>query len=120
MTCSAPANFVYGTIITNPQNLLELASPRRVRPAPSYRIATNPLERLAQLMLSNERLMEDLATSRSRIASARGYLDGPDCHVRFGEAHLDRSRAKHSGILAQLRANRIEALHLLAEAGSDD
>ena len=85
---------------------------------PSPAIAANPLERLAQLVNSNERLMDELATSRLRVSDARAYLDAPGCNARFGEAHLDRCRVRHSGILAQLRANRIEALRLLGEGGS--
>lgn len=102
-------------MVADPQSHPAPARPRRRRPVPTPPIATNPLERLSQLMLSNERLMDELATSRVRIADARAYLDGPDARPRFGEAHLDRCRSKHSGILAQLRANRIEALHLLGE-----
>jgi hypothetical protein len=76
-------------------------------------LAVNPLERLTQLLHSNDRLMAALASSRERIASARAYLDAPDCNRRFAEAHLDRARARHSSILARLRANRIEALEIL-------
>jgi len=82
--------------------------------------ATNPLERLSQLMIANDRLMDELAVSRTKIVAARTYLDSPGCNPRFGSAHLERCRTKHSGILAQLRANRIEALHLLGDEGSDD
>ncbi len=77
-------------------------------------VAANPLERLAQIMRSNDRLMDELAVGRERVARARAYLDEPTCNARFGAAHLDRCRAKHAGVLAQLRANRIEALDLLA------
>jgi hypothetical protein len=83
------------------------------RPEPVAPAASNPLERLAQLLLSNDRLIADLTASRSRIVSALAYLDQPDCNLRFGSAHLERCRARHSGILAELRANRVEALHLL-------
>jgi hypothetical protein len=76
-------------------------------------IASNALERLAQLMISNDRLMDELVISRARIVTSKTYLDKPDRNLRFGLAHLERCRSKHSGILAQLRANRIEALQLL-------
>lgn len=98
-----------------------LGTPSRARrdwPSSPPPIAVNPLERLAQLLRANERLMGDLATSRARIWDARAYLDGPGGDLHFGEAHLDRCRIKHSGILAQLRANRIEALGLLAAGKS--
>jgi hypothetical protein len=95
-------------------------SPRVRRSEPTPPIASNSLERLAQLMIANDRLMDELVTSRARIVAARAYLDRPECNPRFGSAHLERSRLKHSGILAQLRANRIEALRLLGDGGSDD
>jgi hypothetical protein len=96
-------------------------NPARLFPAPQAPpTATNALERLAQLVDANDRLMDELTTSRARIVAARNYLDRPGCNARFGMAHLERCRDRHSGILAQLRANRIEALSLLAEGGSDD
>jgi hypothetical protein len=75
----------------------------------------NPLERLAQLVIANDRLIDDLARSRSRIIAALTYLDEPGCNSRFGSAHLERCRNRHALILAQLRANRIEALRLLGD-----
>jgi hypothetical protein len=110
MTCNTTASTVYGIETTQTH-----AIPTPSRPQP----ATNPLERLAQLVHSNDRLMDELTTSRARIVSARSYLDRPGCNVQFGSAHLERCRTRHSGILAQLRANRIEALRLLGE-GSED
>ncbi len=104
MTCSSPA-------ISSTRSL-------QIKATPS--IASNSLERLAQLMISNDELMDELVTSRARIVAARTYLDKPACNLRFGLAHLERCRTKHSGILARLRANRIEALQLLGEAGSAD
>jgi hypothetical protein len=74
----------------------------------------NPLERLAQLVHANDRLIDDLTSSRARIVAALTYLDKPDCNIAFGSAHLQRCRTRHARILAQLRANRIEALDLLA------
>jgi len=62
--------------------------------------------------------MDELASSRERISRARSYQLEPGCNARFGSAHFDRCRAKHSGILAQLRANRIEALAILGRGAS--
>ena len=118
MTCPTPVIFAYETMPTEPQDQPNPVRPRPEPPMPTPTIAANPLERLAQLMNSNERLMDELAASRLRISDARAYLDVPGCNVRFGEAHLERCRTRHSGILAQLRANRIEALQLLGEGGS--
>jgi hypothetical protein len=118
MTCPIPASFVHGTNLTASQlEPIPIDRPAWVERVPL--VALNPLERLAQLVNSNDWLMDELTTSRARIVSARAYLDRPGCNTRFGSAHLERCRAKHSGILAQLRANRIEALRLLGEGGSD-
>jgi hypothetical protein len=81
----------------------------------TYPVLTSPLERLAQLVIANDRLMDELATSRAKIVAARNYLDRTGCNLRFGSAHLDRCRTRHSAILAELRANRIEALDLLSD-----
>ena len=114
MTCPATLSFVHGTETTDSQ-----AQFTSSRLESAVHAASNPLERLAQLVHSNDRLMDELTTSRARIVSARAYLDRPGCNVKFGSAHLERCRTRHSGILAQLRANRIEALHLLGEGSSD-
>ncbi len=84
--------------------------PRRSEPVAP---ASNPLERLAQLVIANDRLIDELTRSRARIVAALTYLDEPGCHARFGSAHLERCRDRHAAILAELRANRIEALQLL-------
>jgi hypothetical protein len=118
MTCPTPAPFAHGTPFADSQleatPLHRSAWAEQVLP-----VASNPLERLAQLVNANDWLMDELTTSRARIVSARAYLDRPGCNTRFGSAHLERCRARHSGILAQLRANRIEALRLLGEGRSD-
>jgi hypothetical protein len=118
MTCQTPASFAHGTRFSDSQHPPTLDRPARAEQDPA--VASNPLERLAQLVNANDRLMDELTTSRARIVSARAYLDRPGCNTRFGSAHLERCRGRHSGILAQLRANRIEALRLLGEGGSDN
>jgi uncharacterized membrane protein len=118
MTCPTPASFACGPSFADSQfQPTNPGRPDRAELTPS--VASNPLERLAQLVNANDRLMDELTTSRARIVAARAYLDRPGCNARFGSAHLERSRGRHSGILAQLRANRIEALRLLGEGGSD-
>jgi hypothetical protein len=90
--------------------------PKSARTSENLALASpNPLERLAQLVTANDRLIDDLATSRTRIVAALTYLDKPDCNPRFGSVHLERCRTRHAAILAKLRANRIEALHLLGK-----
>lgn len=118
MTCQNPAPFVNGISFPESTFTPTIANhPTKTERTPS--VASNPLERLAQLVNANDRLMDELTTSRARIVSARAYLDRPGCNTRFGSAHLERCRTRHSGILAQLRANRIEALRLLGEKDSD-
>jgi hypothetical protein len=117
MTCQPPAPFACGTYLADSQSRpTTQGRPDRAEPTPA--VASNPLERLSQLVNANDRLMDELTTSRARIVAARAYLDRPGCNARFGSAHLERSRGRHSGILAQLRANRIESLRLLGEGGS--
>jgi hypothetical protein len=118
MACPTSTNLVHGNLISNSHSPTKTSQPPFSRPAPPS--LSNPLEQLTQLMLSNDNLMDELTVSRAKIVSARSYLDRPGCNVGFGSAHLERCRSKHSGVLAQLRANRIEALHLLGHVGSDD
>jgi hypothetical protein len=117
MTCQTSASLALETSSVDSHFSTTVPSrPGRIEQA--HAVAPNPLERLSQLMISNDRLMDELTTSRARIVAARSYLDRPGCNARFGSAHHDRCRARHSSILAQLRANRIEALRLLGERGS--
>jgi hypothetical protein len=111
MTSPDTASFTCGIMTENPT--IDPAPAKVMAGRPSPRAASNPLERLIQIMQSNDRLMEELAASRDRIARARAYLDEPGRNARMGSAHLERCRVKHSGILARLRANRVEALGLL-------
>ena len=120
MTCLTTAIPVNTIFATNSRLDSAMTPPPAPRPRPKPPIASNALERLAQLMISNDRLMDELVTSRARIIAAQAYLDKPGCNNRFGSAHLERSRAKHSAILTQLRANRIEALQLLGQHESDN
>jgi hypothetical protein len=113
MTCPARTSIVRGNPATNSQlkTMIPPNSSRQFNTLPP--VSSNPLERLAQLVNANDGLIDDLANSRERIVAALTYLDKPACNARFGSAHLERCRNRHAGILAQLRANRIEAIHLL-------
>ncbi|MBX6313856.1 MAG: hypothetical protein IRY99_13210, partial [Isosphaeraceae bacterium] len=73
----------------------------------------NPLERLIQIVRSNDYLLDELGRLRDRLACARAYLTQPGCNLVLGRANLDWLRAKRAGLLAQLRANRLEACQLL-------
>jgi hypothetical protein len=67
------------------------------------------------LLRRGERLLAELRACRARIAEARAYLDRPDANPTLGLARLEQLRAKHSGWLALLRAQRIEARDLLGD-----
>jgi hypothetical protein len=70
--------------------------------------------RLIQLVRSNERLFVVLRDLAGRLHGVRSYLTRADCNVRLGKAYYQYWRARHSGVLAFLRANRLEARRLLA------
>lgn len=75
--------------------------------------AANPLERMAQLVRSNDLLMGELEKARGRVVRARLALETPAGNTRLGSLYLEHCKSKHRGVLAQLRANRIEANRLL-------
>jgi hypothetical protein len=75
------------------------------------------LGRLVQIVQANDQLMEELATIRRRIVRARDYLNSSGCNLRFGAENLAYCKSKHRGVLAQLRANRIEANRILGLDG---
>ncbi|WP_435017772.1 hypothetical protein TA3x_005392 [Tundrisphaera sp. TA3] len=77
------------------------------------RDAANPLERLVQLMHSNDRLAGELELARGRIVRARAALATPAGDTRVGALYLAVCKTKHRGILAQLRANRHEVNEIL-------
>jgi hypothetical protein len=70
-------------------------------------------ERLVRLLQSNERLFAEQTALLARIRAARAYLAQPDRNLKLGQVHLEHLRAKYSGVLAHLRANRLEANSLL-------
>ncbi len=78
----------------------------------------DPFGRLVRLMKTNERLFADLKALDAKVGQAKSYLLAPDSHLPLALANLARLKSKHSGLLALLRANRIEALDALDEAGA--
>jgi hypothetical protein len=72
------------------------------------------LARLAWITRSNERLATVLRAVSERLQSVRKYLSQADANVTLGMAYYRYWRAKHSGVLALLRANRVEARLRLA------
>jgi hypothetical protein len=84
------------------------------------REAVNPLERLVQLMQSNDRLASELELARGRIVRARAALSTPAGNTRVGAQYLALCKTKHRGILAQLRANRHEVNEILGMGDGQD
>jgi len=76
------------------------------------------LGRLVRLVQDHDRLQRELDALGRQVAAARSYLAEPGGNVRLGAAHLERLRARRSGALALLRANRLEAAGLLGTAAS--
>lgn len=64
---------------------------------------------LIGLWASNRRLFGRLRQLQAQLSEARRFLDRPDAHQGFGRAHLERLRTRRSQVLAELRANRVEA-----------
>ena len=79
---------------------------------------SNPFGRLVQLVQVNERLIADLDQLGRRQADARAYLSRSDCNLKLGTALVAFLKAKRSGILCQLRANRIEAEQIVGAPAS--
>ena len=73
----------------------------------------NDFERLVRLVRDNERLRADLEATRARARRAWAYLTEPASNPALALAQLEHLRQKRSAILAQLRANLIEARELL-------
>lgn len=78
-----------------------------------------PFGRLVQIYRDNDQLLAALKAVAARIDDAGKYLAAPGSHAAFGAAHLARLKARRSGLLAQLRANRTEVDGLLGGALSD-
>ena len=69
--------------------------------------------RIVAIMKQNERLIADLDGTREQAAEAFQYLEKPGANRGLARAQIGRLRSKRSGLLAMLRANRIEALSIL-------
>jgi hypothetical protein len=69
-----------------------------------------------QILRSSERLLAALHSLEIQLGRTRVYLADPGCNRAVGDVRLSQLKAKHSGILALLRANRLEARQLLGAA----
>lgn len=69
--------------------------------------------RLVGLVKENERLFAAQRLTRERMIEARLYQVSPQNNPILAAAVVQRLRERHSGLLAMLRSNRIEARNLL-------
>ena len=75
-------------------------------------------ERLVRLLQSNERLSAEQRVLAGQAPSGPGLPGRARVNSRLGMANLSHVRVKHSGVLALLRANRLEARESLTEPAS--
>jgi len=65
------------------------------------------------LLRNNEQLFGALEGVSQRLHEVRTYLAQDDCNVSLGRECYRYWRTRHSGVLTQLRANRVEARRVL-------
>ena len=76
--------------------------------------ADDPFAQLARLVASNDRLAAQLKFFDAQLAYVDGYLaEGPP-NFKVAQARRNLLRTYRSRVLAQLRANRIEAREFLS------
>jgi hypothetical protein len=89
------------------------------RPAPAgetgsgLEAAVGDFDRMVKLLRSNEQLFGKLEDVSRRLDEVRSYLAEDDCNVTLARECHRYWRTRHSGVLTQLRANRVEARRLL-------
>ncbi len=76
--------------------------------------AAADIDRMVVLLRSNEHLFGALEGVSKRLHEVRTYLAQDDCNVSLGRECYRYWRTRHSGVLTQLRANRLEARRVLA------
>ena len=76
--------------------------------------AMNPLERLIQLTQSNDRLVGQLKKARRRLGQAIAFASDPKSGGDLAISLVAHAQKNQTRVLKQLRANRLEALELLA------
>ncbi|MEO6807576.1 MAG: hypothetical protein ABI353_00485 [Isosphaeraceae bacterium] len=82
--------------------------------------APSAFGRLILIARSNEQYLGQLDALNVRIGQARTQLDNAHGEARVERAYLTHLKTKRSGVLAQLRANRIEAEQILGDSGPCD
>ena len=88
---------------------------RQTSQTPDQTSGINVLERLIQLTRSNDRLVAELATAHHRLGQAIEYAGESRTRAVLGATLVEHARKKQAKVSAQLRANRIESLALLAK-----
>jgi hypothetical protein len=77
------------------------------------KVATGDFDRMVVLLRSNERLFGTLEGVSQRLHEVRAYLAQDDCNHSLARECYRYWQTRHSGVLTQLRANRLEARHVL-------
>lgn len=92
-------------------------APARHDVAPGDDAPTGDLARLCAIVRENDQMQARLDDLRARLRDAADYLRGPDANATLGAARLSQLRDRRAATLDRLRANRIEALEILARHG---
>lgn len=77
-------------------------------------IEGGPFGRLIEIGRSNDEWLAQLPGLGAALARARGYADDPASNPKFASALIGHAREKYARALAGLRANRSEAIRILA------
>lgn len=96
----------------DPLILVDAPSAGAVRPS-GEAANSNPFARLVFVFQRNVFLSSELKSLQAKLTRARDYLDAPGSNPVLAAVHLLRLKARHASVLTLLRANRVEARHLL-------
>ncbi len=96
-----------------------LLPPSPARSPLSTSEASNEFALLVRLVQGNDKLFAEREALLVKLQRARLYAADPHSNPNLAKANLQHLRAKYSGILALLRANRREAQALLARLEPD-
>lgn len=75
---------------------------------------TNPIEQMIQLRRSNDRLVDELKQARHRLSQAMEFARDQKSGGNLAISLVAHTRKNHTRVLKRLRANRFQALELLA------
>lgn len=77
-------------------------------------IAGDRIGRLIEIGRSNDEWLAQLPGLGANLARARGYADDSASNPKLASALVEHAREKYARALAGLRANRSEAIRILA------